>query len=150
MNPGNLTFNELNCNGEDNDRNNTHVDHAFQWNDTVPARFQAVRNAYGNPINVTSCYRCPRHNASVGGVVTSRHIRGQAFDFDNGTAANWTIAIDAADDGGAQIPMTSILLYSQNGTSLTLRQLIDGGFNANNLPPRWTEYRNGHISTSWN
>ena len=152
VNPGNLTFNELNCNGEDNDRNNTHVDHAFQWNDTVPARFQAVRNAYGNPINVTSCYRCPRHNASVGGVATSRHIRGDAFDFDNGsTQANWNVAWTASR-APVNILQTSILLYPQRGGGEPRRldRLIDAGFNGNRLPPGWTEYRFGHISTDWN
>ena len=145
VNPGNLNFNELNCNG-----GGFCANHAYQLDDTVSDLFQQVRNEVGVAIRITSCYRCPRYNRSVNGVPNSRHIRGQAFDFDNGTAANWTIATEAADQGGAEIPTTSILLYSQDGTRLTLMQLIDGGFNANNLPPGWTEYRNGHISTSWN
>lgn len=33
------------------------------------------------PIYVTSAYRCPKHNAKVGGSPTSRHMEGQAMDF---------------------------------------------------------------------
>ena len=33
------------------------------------------------PMYVTSAYRCPKHNAKVGGSPTSRHMEGQAMDF---------------------------------------------------------------------
>ena len=39
-----------------------------------------VRRAYGKALRVTSGYRCPRHNASVGGVPQSQHVSGQAAD----------------------------------------------------------------------
>ena len=39
-----------------------------------------VREAFGGPIVVNSGYRCPRHNAAVGGVRNSQHLRGDAAD----------------------------------------------------------------------
>ena len=39
-----------------------------------------VREAYGKPIVVNSGYRCPKHNAEVGGVAGSQHLRGEAAD----------------------------------------------------------------------
>ena len=46
-----------------------------------------LREAYGNPITVTSGYRSPRLNAAVGGVKTSQHQRGQAADITAGSPA---------------------------------------------------------------
>lgn len=39
-----------------------------------------ARRAYGGPVSVSSGYRCPRHNAAVGGVIGSQHLRGEAAD----------------------------------------------------------------------
>ena len=39
-----------------------------------------VREAFGGPIVVNSGYRCERHNAAVGGVRNSQHLRGEAAD----------------------------------------------------------------------
>lgn len=39
-----------------------------------------LREAYGNPIRVTSGYRCPALNKAVGGSPTSDHMRGCAAD----------------------------------------------------------------------
>ena len=44
-----------------------------------------LRRAYGNPITVTSGYRSPKLNASVGGVKTSQHQKGQAADITAGS-----------------------------------------------------------------
>ncbi len=143
VNPGNLSFTELNCNGAA-----FCINHAYQLDDTISADFQHVRNELGSAITVTSCYRCPRWNQSVGGADSSRHIAGHAFDFNNGSAAaNWNVAIQASDPGGAVISTGKILLYSQTGARKTLQDLINGEYNATNLPPGWTTYRNGHIST---
>ncbi len=46
--------------------------------------FQAIRDEYGGPIEITSDggsgFRCPFHNAYVGGSSKSLHLTGDAFD----------------------------------------------------------------------
>jgi len=42
--------------------------------------FQLTRNIYGEPIRVTSAFRCQRHNERVGGVPNSMHKLGAAID----------------------------------------------------------------------
>ena len=39
-----------------------------------------AREALGKPIVVNSGYRCPKHNAEVGGVKNSQHMKGEAAD----------------------------------------------------------------------
>lgn len=142
VNPGNLSFSELNCNGS------SCGNHAYQLDNTVSTVFQTVRDEYGGPIIVTSAYRCPRWNIQVGGTTDSKHTQGNAFDFDNGsTSTNWAVAQSAKDAG---ISTSKILLYPQTGggSYKTLSTLETGGYNATNLPSGWTEYNFGHITTN--
>lgn len=44
------------------------------------AKLDELRRAYGKPIRVTSGYRCPPHNAAVGGALNSTHTKGAAAD----------------------------------------------------------------------
>lgn len=39
-----------------------------------------LREAWGQPIIVSSGYRCPKLNRAVGGVASSQHTLGQAAD----------------------------------------------------------------------
>ena len=39
-----------------------------------------ARERLGMPITVNSGYRCPKHNAEVGGVKNSQHLKGEAAD----------------------------------------------------------------------
>ena len=39
-----------------------------------------AREKLGAPITVNSGYRCPKHNAEVGGVANSQHMKGEAAD----------------------------------------------------------------------
>ncbi len=39
-----------------------------------------LREMLGNPIIVSSGYRCPIHNSNVGGVSNSQHVLGRAAD----------------------------------------------------------------------
>ena len=41
---------------------------------------QPIRNKWGQPIIVTSGYRCPIVNKAVGGAATSQHVLGEASD----------------------------------------------------------------------
>lgn len=51
----------------------------------VEAVLDPVREKFGKPITVNSGYRCPRHNAAVGGVPNSQHMRGEAADISAGS-----------------------------------------------------------------
>jgi hypothetical protein len=42
---------------------------------------EQIREHFGAPVNVTSGRRCANHNARVGGVSNSRHLKGKAMDF---------------------------------------------------------------------
>jgi hypothetical protein len=46
----------------------------------VQAVLDPAREKLGLPITVNSGYRCPKHNALVGGVVNSQHMKGEAAD----------------------------------------------------------------------
>lgn len=46
----------------------------------VQAVLDPAREKLGKPIYVNSGYRCPKHNAEVGGVKNSQHLRGEAAD----------------------------------------------------------------------
>ena len=41
---------------------------------------EPVRERLGKPIVVNSGFRCPIHNAAVGGVANSQHMKGEAVD----------------------------------------------------------------------
>ena len=41
---------------------------------------QKLRSQVGKPISVLSGYRCPNHNAEVGGAKESYHMKGMAVD----------------------------------------------------------------------
>jgi len=43
-------------------------------------QLELLREKVGEPIRVTSGYRCPKHNAEVGGSETSLHMAGCAVD----------------------------------------------------------------------
>lgn len=40
-----------------------------------------VREHFKAPVTINSGYRCPTHNAKVGGAASSRHTKGDAADF---------------------------------------------------------------------
>lgn len=42
---------------------------------------QKIRTHFGKALVITSGYRCPTHNANVGGSSQSYHTKGQAADF---------------------------------------------------------------------
>lgn len=51
----------------------------------VAAILDPLREKYGNPIHVSSGFRCPALNKAVGGVSTSQHLKGEAADIDAGS-----------------------------------------------------------------
>jgi len=46
----------------------------------IPYLLERIRLWVGQPVIVTSGYRCPEHNASVGGMKNSLHLEGRAVD----------------------------------------------------------------------
>jgi zinc D-Ala-D-Ala carboxypeptidase len=44
------------------------------------ARLELLRAAVGKPLRIVSGYRCPTHNAQVGGAPHSYHLTGAAVD----------------------------------------------------------------------
>lgn len=52
--------------------------------DGIDVRLQNVldtmREMAGRPLVLSCCYRCPSHNAEVGGVPNSQHVLGTAAD----------------------------------------------------------------------
>lgn len=59
----------------------TPVPKAYQGNVMVLAtNLQALRDELGEPIYINSAYRTPSHNAKVGGVKDSQHVKGCAAD----------------------------------------------------------------------
>ena len=40
----------------------------------------AIRERVGEPVHITSGYRCPAHSAEVGGMSNSQHVQGTAAD----------------------------------------------------------------------
>lgn len=50
--------------------------------DAFMNKLEYLRVKWGRPIMVTSGYRCPDHNRSVGGAKGSQHIKGNAADLD--------------------------------------------------------------------
>ena len=43
-------------------------------------QLQYVRDCVAMPITINSAYRCPEHNAKIGGLKTSQHLLGKAAD----------------------------------------------------------------------
>lgn len=41
---------------------------------------ESIREFYKEPVIITSGYRCPKHNANIGGALKSRHTFGDAVD----------------------------------------------------------------------
>lgn len=52
-----------------------------QPNDELIDILCEIREHFGKPLVIHSGYRCPTHNAKVGGAKSSRHIKGDAVDF---------------------------------------------------------------------
>lgn len=73
-----------------------------------------ARELFGEPIHVNSGFRCPLHNAAVGGTAKSQHILGEATDITAGSPAeNLVLARLIAQLGNYD----QIILYVHNGST---------------------------------
>ena len=66
----------------------------------VEAVLDPARERLGKPIYVNSGYRCPRHNAAVGGVPGSQHMRGEAADIRLAEIADNAEIVSAIKENG--------------------------------------------------
>lgn len=48
---------------------------------------QRLRDLWGRPMALTNGYRCPKHNAAVGGAPHSSHMTGEAADIEDADGA---------------------------------------------------------------
>jgi len=48
--------------------------------DVLLSKLDELRELAGEPIHISCMYRCPKHNAEVGGVPNSQHVDGTAAD----------------------------------------------------------------------
>lgn len=53
---------------------------------------ERLRTIVDKPIYVTNAYRCPEHNAAVGGVSNSQHVHGTAADIYVDGMGVWELA----------------------------------------------------------
>lgn len=63
---------------------------------------ERVREHFSAPVTISSGVRCPEHNREVGGVATSRHLRGKAMDFCVSGAAGAKVLSYVQSMGGAR------------------------------------------------
>ena len=63
-----------------------HCGHLHGPSPALVVVLERIRAYRGTPIRVVSGYRCPTHNANVGGAKNSRHLYGDAADIPAGHA----------------------------------------------------------------
>ena len=71
---------ELMCHGADQGDCNCGEDTAYRVNPRLLELLDQLRENVGGPLELSCAYRCPAHNAAVGGVENSQHVLGNAAD----------------------------------------------------------------------
>ncbi len=97
-------------------------------------RLNLLRDMWGGPINVSDAYRCPEHNAEVGGVANSSHTQGTAADIYVGDPYDFGAEAHAVYERFYQFILDSRLFdaigHYKNGLFVHV-DLRDGGTNPN-------------------
>lgn len=68
---------------------------------------QPLRDHYGQPVKISSGYRCSKLNKAVGGVTNSQHMRGQAADI----KIQGVTPTHIADYIANHLPYDQVILY---------------------------------------
>lgn len=68
---------------------------------------QPLRDHYGQPVKISSGYRCQALNKAVGGVTNSQHMRGQAADI----KIQGVTPTHIADYIANHLPYDQVILY---------------------------------------
>jgi len=95
------------------------------------SKLELLRARLGTPIIVTNAYRCPTHNANVGGVWNSQHVKGTAADI-------WApgYSVDALANAAAEVGFDGVgRYYRQQFVHVDVR---DGGESPNYYT--WTDF----------
>ena len=71
---------ELMCHGAEQGHCYCGIDTAYNINPRLLELLDQLREHVGGPLEISCAYRCPAHNAAVGGVSNSPHIHGTAAD----------------------------------------------------------------------
>ena len=71
---------ELMCHGASQGSCNCGPETANNVSPLLLEKLEALRAMIGGPIEISCAYRCPAHNAEVGGVPNSQHVDGTAAD----------------------------------------------------------------------
>lgn len=66
---------------EDNDIDNTPTPDVLEKLKYTASQLDKVRELLGNPVNISSGYRCLQVNRRLGSKDTSQHLKGEAVDF---------------------------------------------------------------------
>ena len=79
--------------------------------DSLVAALQMLRDTVGQPLTVNSGFRCPKHNARVGGAKSSQHLLGKAADI--AVPPGWTAQrlADVAEDTIEAFQRGGIIMY---------------------------------------
>ncbi|MDH6306116.1 uncharacterized protein YcbK (DUF882 family) [Parabacteroides sp. PF5-5] len=86
----------------------------------VKRLLQPLRLAYGQPIRISSGYRCPQLNKLVGGVASSQHVKGEAADCVVNDNASKLLGVLLAHE----LPFDQAILYKkQNFLHLSIRNI---------------------------
>lgn len=71
---------ELMCHGADQGDCDCGEETAYRVNPRLLELLDQLRENVGGPLELSCAYRCPAHNAAVGGVEYSQHVLGNAAD----------------------------------------------------------------------
>jgi len=142
-----LPFNKLKC----NHGTLPHSHEGWAIENGIADCYDAVDQKYNEEfqghVNITCVYRCPVKNSSLSGSsLTSNHMEGKAFDFDQlSSLENWRVG-KAANDCGQGYSIY-LYYYDKNGDKKSLN--FSSVSNPNTMPPPWEEYifEHGHVGT---
>jgi len=71
---------ELMCHGASQGHCDCGPETADKVSPLLLEKLEALREMIGGPLEISCAYRCPAHNAEVGGVPNSQHVDGTAAD----------------------------------------------------------------------
>ncbi len=90
---------------------------------TLFDEFKYFREAWGKPVNISSGYRCVKHNKTVGGVDLSLHIFGGALDMKFRDDEETVRAAQCVDDNCSDLRM-GVYLHGESRLHVDVAHLV--------------------------